>query len=124
MCIRDRMRTMIGINDKGEMVVATIQGMTDSQGKFHKGLTVEQASQIMVEHFGCTYAMIMDSGRSTALLTSVGELPNMTVSAPSYLGAGTPPDGLNRDQLKQFLGPDEDNVYRNIAVFLAIKSKN
>lgn len=122
-----KQRTIMGINTSNKSVYITtindLKRITKPNAAIG-GLSVEQAAQLMKDYFGCDMAINMDSGKSVALITSVGNFPNIKAESPSYLGAGTDLNGIDQRHLTQFFGEDAQMVYRNIATFLAIKSKN
>lgn len=112
----EKKRTIVGLRSNTDIIIFTEQG---------PDLRVGEAAQIMKEVYGCTDAILMDSGRSSAVLTSVGSFPNIKYPTSPGVRAGTTPNGLDTDHLKQYynLGPFDPiyNVYRPLATFLAIK---
>ena len=120
-----KQRTIFGLNTKTrEVYLVTINSVSImASGNKQEGLSVEQCGQLLKKHFGCDEVMNMDSGKSAAMLTSVGTLPNTVVPAPKYLTAGSEPNGIDSKHLKQFFGNDQPMVYRNIGTFMAVKTK-
>jgi len=109
----EKMRTIIGLNGD-QMYVISVQ---------EPQLEVTEVADLMLTHYGCKDVMINDSGRSTAVLTTVGNFPNITKEAYGPIKAGTTPNGLDDGHLKQFFGTGAPQVYRNIGAFMAIRKK-
>ncbi|RED96564.1 glycerophosphodiester phosphodiesterase family protein [Marinoscillum furvescens] len=122
-----KMRTVVGLkyNHQGptEMYIVTVQAVQSAHHGLQKGLGVHQAAKLLVNHYNCDDVILMDSGKSAAMLTSVGSLPNIKFPASPNITAGTVPQGIDQTHLEQFHGKKAEMPYRHLATFLAIKIK-
>ncbi len=72
-------RSAIGVREDGTLVMAAVDGRSDVS----KGLTANNMAQMMAESFGCTHAILLDGGGSTAMATADAAGTRQTVNVPS-----------------------------------------